>query len=305
MKIAVMGTGGVGGYYGGRLAAAGEDVRFIARGAHLDAMRERGLQVFSGAGDLQLKVKATDDPGDIGPVDIVLFCVKLYDLESAAAAIHPLIGPDTAVISLQNGVDSETRLARLIDERHIVGGAAYISAAIESPGVIRHVGKGAFLVFGELDGQKSPRLEALLAACKRAGFGVELSTDIYRVIWEKFTLLASLAGVTTVAGATIGQVIGDGDLRGILEAAMREVMAIAESSGIVLPIDLIQKNMAVLGKMPPGDKTSMARDHELGHRLEIESLSGAVTRLGAACGVSVPIHRTIYAALKLDAGGRR
>ena len=230
MKIAVFGAGGVGGYFGARLAAAGEKVAFIARGPHLAAMRRGGLRVLSPLGDVHVaKVEATDDPGVVGPVDIVLFCVKLYDTESAGRRLAPLIGPDTAVVSLQNGVDSEDALAKVIGPKYVVGGVAYISATIESPGVIRHMNRQAKLIFGEVDGRPSPRLDRLRDACVKAGGGVtaDVAPDIERLIWEKFVFLASLAAVTGVTRAALGPILADADMRAMFAAAMGEVMAVA------------------------------------------------------------------------------
>ncbi|HYM31763.1 MAG TPA: 2-dehydropantoate 2-reductase [Candidatus Cybelea sp.] len=305
MRIAVFGTGGVGGYFGARLAASGEDVGFIARGAHLAAMRERGLQIKSPLGDIDLKpVKASDDPADIGPVDVVLFCVKLYDTESAAARLKPLLGPDTAVISLQNGVDSEDQIAKVVGKRHVVGGVAYISAGIEAPGVVRHLNNMAKLAYGELDGRASSRLVAFRDACKKAGFACELSETIETLIWEKFVLLASMAGVTGVTRSSIGPILADADTKALFVDAVREVAAVAKARGLRLPADVADRTMKFVAQLPPTMKASLAHDLDRGNRIEIEGLSGTVVRLGREAGVPTPAHSAIYAALKLHAAGK-
>jgi 2-dehydropantoate 2-reductase len=305
MRVVVFGAGGVGGYFGARLAASGSEVAFVARGAHLAAMRERGLMVHSPLGDVRVQpVTASDDPAALGAADIVLFCVKLYDTDSAAARLKPLLGPDTAVISLQNGIDSEKRLAAVVGERHVAGGVAYISATIEAPGIVRHHNRMAKLDFGELGGRASPRLQAFLAACEKAGIEAALRPDIERAIWEKFVFLAPFAAVTGVTRLPIGPVLADSDTRALLEAAMREVVAVAASQGVALAPDLVERLLRFAGTLAPDMKASLAHDLERGNRIEIEGLCGALSRLGAAAGVDTPVHRTIYAALKPYAGGR-
>jgi 2-dehydropantoate 2-reductase len=315
MKIAIFGAGGVGGYFGARLQAAGEDVHFIARGANLAALRQHGLAVKSAFGDLALTaVKATDDPAAVGPVDIVLFCVKLYDTDTAAARLGPLLGPDTAVISLQNGVDSEDRLAAAIGPAHVAGGVAYISATIENPGVIAHLNRQAKLVFGELDGQPShgqpshgqpsPRLEKFLAACQRAGFEAAIHGDINRAIWEKFVFLAALAAATGVTRLSLGHVMADPDTKAMFRALMEEVVAVAKTQCRTLSPDVVEKSLGFGASLPPAMKASLCHDLERGNRIEVEGLLGAMVRFGAAAGVPTPTFRTIYAALKPYADGR-
>ncbi len=307
MKIAVFGAGGVGGYFGARLAAAGESVAFIARGAHLAAMRRDGLRVLSPLGDVHVpRVEATDDPGAIGPVDFVLFCVKLYDTESAGRRLAPLIGPETAVVSLQNGVDSEDALAAVIGATHVVGGVAYISATIEAPGVIRHLNRQSKLIFGEIDGRPSPRLDRLRAACVKAGGGIvaDVVSDIDRLIWEKFVFLASLAAVTGISRSTLGPILADADMRAMMVSAMGEVVAVAAARGLRLAPDLVDRNLAFAATLPASMKASLAYDLERGNRIELDGLMGAVVRLGQAAGVPTPVHRTIYAALKPCRDGR-
>lgn len=292
MRIAVFGAGGVGGYFGGRLAAAGNEVSFVARGAHLAALRDRGLRLRSGLGDLDLgPVPASDDPADLGPAEIVLLCVKLYDLETAARQLAPLIGPETAVIPLQNGIDAEERLQAMFGTSHVMGGTAHIPASIEAPGVIRHLGTMASLRFGELDGVSSPRAEAFLAACQAAEIDAELVDDVVAAIWRKFLFLAPFAAVTCLARAPIGKAIADARWREFFADAVREVAAVAAVRGVALAEPVIQQTIAAAGRMNPEMKSSMLVDLERGNRLEVEFLSGAVVRLGREAGIPTPRHQ--------------
>ena len=304
LTFAVMGVGGVGGYFGARLADAGAKVGFIARGSQLAAIRERGLAVLSPLGDVTIQpADATDDPAAIGPVDVVLFTVKLYDTDVAGAALGPLIGADTAVVSLQNGVDAEGRLAVLVGPEHVMGGVAQIATVIEKPGVIRHTGKLARVIFGELDGRPSRRAEALLAACRAAGIDAALSDDIHKDLWRKFVILASLSAVTSLARLPVGPIREDADTLAMLRGALGEVAAVASAKGVDLGSDIVLRQLAFVEALDPAMKPSMLQDLERGKRLEVESLSGAVARMGAELGVDTPVHRAAYAALKLHAGG--
>lgn len=304
MRIAVLGAGGVGGYFGGRLAAAGEDVAFLARGAHLRALRERGLRIASARGDLDLRpVVATDDPAEIGPVDLVLFAVKLWDTETAAAAARPLLGPGTAVVTVQNGVESVETLGRALGPERVLGGTTYISVVIESPGVIRHTGSLARLIFGAPDGRPSPPAEALLAACRRAGIDAELSPRIVEAIWEKFIFLAAFSGITALTRRPIGEIRERPELRGLMVEAIGETAAVARAAGIAVPRDIVQRHTARFESMPPETKSSMLQDLERGGRLELPWLSGAVIRLGERYGVATPVHRLVAEALRLHVGG--
>ena len=222
-RFAIMGSGAVGGYFGGRLAAAGFDVVFIARGAHLAAIRARGLAIESALGDVRIDpAKATDSPAEVGPVDVVLFATKLWDTESAGAACRPLIGPRTAVISLQNGVEAEARLAAMLGPAHVMGGVAQIAAAIAAPGRIEHTGGFANIIFGEIDGRRTARAEALLAALTEAGIGAALADDIVKAIWEKFVFLVGLSGVTGVTRRTIGPIREEPRSRALLTEIVAE-----------------------------------------------------------------------------------
>jgi 2-dehydropantoate 2-reductase len=304
MKIAVMGTGGVGGYFGGRLAARNLDVSFIARGGHLAAIRRYGLRVESAKGNIHLKqVKATDKPKDIGPVDYVLFTVKLADTESAAEAIRPLIGKDTAVISLQNGVDAEPLLSEKLGLQHVMGGLAFIAAVITAPGVIKHTGTMARVVFGELDGTRTPRAETLLTAFRDAGVDAEISDNIEKAIWEKFVFLVGLSGVTSVTRQPIGVLRADPDTRALLRAVMAETIAVARAQGIGIDDVFVENRLAFADTLPAEMTSSMHEDLERGNRLELHWLAGAVVRLGREFGIATPANAFIYAALKHRAGG--
>lgn len=302
MKIAVMGAGGVGGYFGARLAQSGADVTFIARGAHGAAIREKGLKVFSPNGDVLVHpAKAVSDPAMIGPVDVVLFCVKLWDVDIAAEACKPLIGPDTAVICFQNGVDAEDRVAAVLGERHAVGGVAAIAALIEEPGVIRHTGTMAWLKYGEPNGGASPRLEAFDAACKKAGFEASVSPDITADIWRKFAFLAPLAGTTAATRMPIGPILADPDARRLFADLIAETVAVGRARGARLEDGIEDKQVAFAEGLPGEMKASMLGDLERGNRLELEWLTGAVVRLGRELGVPTPVSDTVYAVLKLHA----
>ena len=305
MRIAVMGTGGVGGYFGARLALSGCDVSFIARGAHLDALRQRGLRVLSAAGDLHVEpVNATDNPGDVGPVDLVMFGVKLWDTEDAARLVGPMLGPDTAVVSFQNGVQKDEVLRRVLGERAVIGGACYIAATIAEPGVIRHTGAMQRLVFGEYGGEASARTEAFLAACRKAGINAEISADIRRAIWEKFVFLAALSGTTSATRMPLGPLLAHPQTRTLLRDAMREVVAVGRAEGVALADDFVQGRMAFAETLPAAMTSSMHQDLERGNRLEVDWLSGDVVRRGLAAGVATPVNRVLYDVLALHAGGR-
>jgi len=304
IRFAVMGSGGVGGYFGARLAEAGADVTFIARGEHLTAMRRDGLRVFSPRGDMHIQpVKATDDPAQVGPVDVVLFAVKLYDVESAGAAIAPMVSGDTVVLSLQNGVDAEERLVPVLGSGPVMGGTAYIFAAIEAPGVIRHGGPLAKIVAGEMDGSESARARTIVDALTDAGIEARLSDDITRDLWTKFVLLAAVSAVTTLARLPVGPLREDPETRAMLAAAMGEVAAVARARGVTLADDVIKTQLALVDGLNYEAKSSMLQDLERGGRLEVASLSGLVARQGRNLGVDTPFHRTAYAALKLHADG--
>jgi 2-dehydropantoate 2-reductase len=304
MRIAVVGAGGVGGGFGAALAKAGADVTFIARGAHLAAMKSQGLKVQGGRGDTHLvPTRATDNPAEIGKVDIVLFCVKLWDVESAGQQIKPLIGPDTAVIPLQNGIDAAERLIPILGSGAVMGGVAQISASIVAPGVIQQVGTFMRMVFGELDGKRSKRGEDFLALCLKAGFDATLSEQILVELWMKFILLASNAGITALARQPIGVLRDDPDLRPIFLAAWREVIDVGRAKGVALPADALDKILDFTSHAPSAMKASMALDLDRGNRLEVPWLSGKVAELGRQFGIPTPTHSMMYAMLKPYAMG--
>jgi 2-dehydropantoate 2-reductase len=303
MHIAVVGAGGVGGYFGGRLAAVGVDVSFLARGAHLRALREHGLRIVSPRGDLHLaRVAATDDPAAVGPVDIVFFAVKLYDADAALALLPPLLGPDTVVIPFQNGVDGVDLVARAVGRPHTGGGTAYVAAVVAEPGLIRHTAMD-HLIFGELDGSRSPRLARLLEAGRRAGFEATLSDDVSIDIWSKFVRLTVFSGMTAVTRCPIGTVVADPELLAMAVAAVREASDVARAKGVKVPADIVDTAARAFAALPPQSKSSMLEDLERGRRLELPWLSGAVVRIGREVGVDTPIHRFIAAVLAPHAGG--
>jgi 2-dehydropantoate 2-reductase len=305
MKIAVMGAGGVGGYFGARLAQSGADVTFIARGAHGAAIREKGLRVYSPNGDILVHpAKAVSDPAGIGAVDVVMFCVKLWDVEQAAEACKPLIGPETAVICFQNGVDAEERAVGVLGPEHVAGGVAAIAAMIEEPGVIRHTGTMAWLKYGELDGRESPRLEAFDAACAKAGIEASISPDITADIWRKFAFLAPMAGATAAMRMPIGPILGDADTRRMFADLIDETVAVGRARGARLEEGLEAKQLTFAEGLPGEMKASMLGDLERGNRLELPWLTGAVVRLGRELGVPTPVSGTVHTILKLHAGGR-
>jgi 2-dehydropantoate 2-reductase len=304
MRIAVVGAGGVGGGFGAALAKAGADVTFLARGAHLAAMKSAGLTVKSPRGETHLApTQATDNPAGIGAVDVVLFCVKLWDVESAGQAIKPLIGPDTAVIPLQNGVDAHERLLPILGEHAVMGGVAQISASITAPGEITQVGTFMRMIFGELDGTRSRRAEKFLALCQAAGFEATLSDAILTELWMKFILLASNAGMMALARQPIGNLRDDPDMRPLFLSAYREVVAVGLAKGIALPADAVEKVADFTKNFPPAMKASMALDLDRGNRLEVPWLSGKVAELGRQYGIPTPTHAMLYAMLKPYAMG--
>jgi 2-dehydropantoate 2-reductase len=305
MKIAIIGSGGVGGYFGARLAASGEDVTFVARGAHLEAMQKGGLKVLSALGDLHLpKVKATSDTKTIGPVDVVMIAVKLWATEEAAAAAKPLIGPNTVVVSFQNGVVAVDTLLPALGKEHVMGGVANIAALIEEPGVIRHNGNMASLFFGELDGKPSARSRAFLDACTKAGIKTELVGDIQKAIWEKFVRLVTLSAMTSLTRIPVGPIRSDPDTRALLQTVMEEVVAIGRAKGVKLDASIIPDQMKIIDGYPPTMVASMCGDLRRGNRLELPWLSGMVAKFGRELGIPTPANQFVYAALKLYANGR-
>jgi len=303
MRIAVIGAGGVGGYFGGRLAEAGADVSFVARGRHLAAMQANGLTIKSPAGDAHVRVKATANPADIGPADVVLFTVKLYDTDAATALLPPLIGPQTVVLPFQNGVDGVDIVTRAVGAAHTAGGTCYVSAAITEPGVISHTAMEQ-LIFGELDGSSSARLERFRDACAGAKFRSTLSTNITGDIWAKFARLSVMSGMTAVTRSTLGVIVGDPDMLAMLRAAVAEAEAVARAKGIALRADIVDDTERAYRALPAHTKASMLVDLEQGRRLELPWLSGAVVRIGREVNVPTPTHSFITTVLKPFVDGK-
>lgn len=303
MRIGIMGSGGLGGYFGARLASGGADVHFIARGKHLDAMRSQGLRI-EGPEPMHLRdVQATDRPADCGVMDFVLLAVKLWDTEQAIAQMRPMVGPGTTVISFQNGVLKDQYLRAAFDAAQIMGGVGYVATTIEAPGVICQTGPMQRLLFGEFDGSRSARGEALLAACLAGGINAELSGDILREIWQKFVFLVGLSGTTTTIRKTIGPIRSDPQTRAFLQDLMREVVAVGRAHGVGLPQDYVATAMQRADSVSPDMTSSMHHDLERGNPLEVRWLSGGVVELGHAKGVPTPLNRAIADILALHAAG--
>ncbi len=305
MRIAILGSGAVGGYFGGRLAEAGADVAFIARGEQLAALRSQGLHIRSPLGDLHLReVNATDDPAAVGPVDIVFFSVKLYDTQAALPLLPPLIGPKTLVIPLQNGVDAVDVLTRAVGRSHVAGGTTYVVAVVREPGVIQHTAMDRLIV-GPVQGPPPPLLEDLRDFGKRAGFDAVLSDRIVVDIWAKFTRLSVFSAITSVTRCSIGPIRSDRDLRGIMETAWRESILVARGKQIPLPASTFADIQAATSALPADARSSMLEDLERGRRLELPWLSGAVVRIAGEVGVDVPTHRLFVTLLGPHVNGHQ
>lgn len=303
MKIAMFGSGGVGGYYGARLAQAGEDVTFIARGRHAAAMRASGLEVRSEAGDIHLpRPRVVENPADAGLQDFIIVAVKLWDSESAAASMKPMVGAQTIAVSLQNGVDKDDTLAKHLGAEHVIGGVTHIGATIAEPGVIAHTGKLARITIGALQPQQGDKVQRLADAFRPTSVELIVSDDIRRVTWEKFVFLTAISGLTALTRKPIGDVRTNPATRAMLEEALKETAAIARAEGAKLPDDFPQKQLQAADSFPPAMLSSMAQDLLRGNRLELEWLSGAVVRRARTHGIDVPAHRHIYAGLVLHAG---
>src|SRR5438552_7663877 len=299
MRIAVMGAGGVGGFFGAKLASAGNDVTFIARGRHLDAIRANGLRVESGTGAMHIaKVRATDDVDSASLADVVMFCVKLWDVESAAQQIAPLLVDRRVVIPFQNGLDSPEILNRIVGPERVLGGVAYIAATIREPGVIAHTGTMARLRVGAFPGGPAARATEFATACRDAKIDVEVSPDIRRALWEKSCFLAAFAGCTCLARQPIGAVRADPDLRATFEGAVQEAWSIGRASGVPLADDYVKAQLTAVDMLPAEMKASMLHDLEAGRRLEAPWLSGAVVEMATDAGLGAPISRSLYAAVK-------
>ena len=298
MKVAVYGTGGVGGYFGGQLALAGEQVFFIARGPHLQAIREKGLHVASTKGDFQiLNALTAEKPDEIGNVDIVLVAVKAWQVPEIASELHPLLGPDTFVVPLENGVESAGQLAAAIGKEKVVGGLCKIISYIEGPGKIKHAGAEPFIAFGELDNSRSERTQRLLQAFQRAGVASKIPEDIHVAIWEKFLFIASISGIGAVTRATIGVIRSIPETRAMVEQAMKEIYEIAQAKGIRLKETILLKTISFVDQLPSSGTASMQRDIAEGKPSELDSQNGAVVRFGKENNVPTPVHAFIYYSL--------
>jgi 2-dehydropantoate 2-reductase len=306
MRIAMMGSGGVGGFFGGRLAKAGSDVTFIARGAHLEAMRTKGLVVENEPqGDIHVSpVKATENPAEVGPVDLVILSVKLWDTESAARAIEPMLGPDTAVLSLQNGVIKDEILTRALGPERVMGGVCYVATHLARPGVVHQTGTMQRIVIGEYDGKVSERARALHEALSATGVKAELSDDVRRAIWEKYVFLVALSATTTTMRVPIGPIRSNPQTRAFLADIMREVVAVGRGLGVALPEDYAEQRLAFADTVPADMTSSMHHDLERGNRLEVPWLSGGVVELGKRVGVPTPMNRAVCDILAVHAQGR-
>lgn len=299
MRIAIMGPGGVGGYYGGLLSQKGQEVIFIARGAHLQAICEKGLHVKSVHGDFLVSpARATDDPAEVGPVDLILFTTKTYHTDVAAQAIKPMVGQETVVVSLQNGIDAAERIGAYVGREHLVGGVTWLSAAIEAPGVIGQYSQFRRIVLGEFDGKMTARLKMIYETLQATGITVEMSDNILKVLWTKFVFISSASALGSLTRATIGEYRHVPETRDVLTEALREVVAVAQARGVKLEGDLVDKTLEFIDNAATDMKTSMQRDVEAGRPSELESMIGVVPRLGRQIGVSTPVMRLAYAVLK-------
>lgn len=298
MRVAVYGAGAVGGYLGAKLAEGGSDVTLIARGAHLDALRERGLTIVSPEGERSTHaVDATDDPAEIGPVDVVLFLVKSYDTEAAAARLAPLLHEGTAVLSLQNGIDNEERIAAAIGAQHVLGGAIYILAAVTEPGVIRS-GR-ARIVVGELQpGPPTERVTRLVEAARAGGIAAEGSSDVRIAKWEKYVLLVGFSAVTAATQLTIGDVRASSAASEMMRAIIAEAWQVGRALGIPLADDLVDRQHALVLAQKDTEATSLRHDLLTGHRMELDALQGTLRRLGRQAGVATPWTDAAYAILE-------
>lgn len=306
MKICIIGSGGVGGYFGGRLAAAGSEVSFVARGHHLDALRAGGLRIESALGTIHVNpVHATHDPASVGPCDLVIIAVKLWSTEEAVEAAALVMHDASTIVSFQNGVAAVPLLGQRFGRERVLGGVAQISAVIEAPGLIRHHGTLQRLVFGELDQRRTPRVEAFLAACLEAGIDARVSDDIERAIWEKFVFLVGLSGMTTLTRCPLGPIRENPTTRDLLLQVMSEAAQIGRARGVNLADDCAARQLAFMDALPGDMVSSMLGDLQRGNPLELEWLSGTVARVGAELGIPVPANSFVRAALTLLAAGRR
>lgn len=298
MKVAIYGAGGVGGYFGARLAQAGADVHLVARGDHLRALQDDGLTVESVHGDVHVDLPATDDPSTIGPCDVVLFCVKSFDTEAAAREANPLVDEDTAVVSLQNGVDNERVLEDVLGREHAVGGVAYIFSTIAEPGVIEHTGGPAAIIFGELDGHRSERLERFHEWCERAGIDATLSAEIHVDIWEKAAFICAQSGLTAAVRLPLGAIRESPPTWALYRRVLEEVEAVARASAVDVRDDLVEHWLSFARDLDAEATSSLHYDMTHGKPMELEALHGAVRRRASEHDLDVPATDAVYAILK-------
>jgi len=305
MRVAVMAAGAVGAYFGARMAAAGHDVAFIARGAHRDAIRKDGLKIESTLGDLHLEnAKVTDNPKEVGPVDLVLFAVKLWDTETAGEQARPLVGASTRVVTLQNGVDSVERLAPILGDAAVIGGATYVVTTIARPGVIRHTGTTAKIRCGRLDRRPDPVLAGYVDEVKAANVDITLADDMLLDLWKKFALLSGTSGITASTRQPLGVIRDDADMRALFGKLMAETTAVGRAAGVPFPVDFADELDRAVAAFPPSMKASMANDLDAGNRLELDWLAGKVVALGRRYNVPTPAQEAVYAILKPYRMGR-
>jgi 2-dehydropantoate 2-reductase len=297
VKVVVVGSGGVGGYFGGRLARSGHEVALVARGPHLQALQEHGLRVRSVKGDVTVSVPAAEDPSGFGPCDVVLFCVKAFDTEAAAGRLEPVLGPETAVVSLQNGVDNEDRIAAVVGAEHVVGGAAFIFSTISEPGVIAHTGGPARIVFGERDNRRSPRVEQLLAACLDAGIDAAVAPDINAVLWTKFAFICATAGMTASVRLSLGDIRASAPAWAMFRQIVTEVVELARLEGVPLGDEVVDQQVEFAAGLPAESYSSLHHDLTTGRRMELDALHGSVVRRAERFGLAVPACAAVEAVL--------
>lgn len=297
MRVAVMGAGAVGGYFGALLHRGGLDVTFVARGPHLEAIKARGLQIKSYRGDFTVSARAVGDPMEVGSVDLILICVKAYDTESAARQCLPSIRKGTILLSLQNGVDNEEKIAAIVGEERVLGGVAYIGAGVSEPGVILHTAEGK-IAFGEITGGISSRVRQLEQNFRETGLPAEISSDIQAILWDKLCWNATFNALNALLEGDVRSVVERPDVRELARRVMEEVRAVAAAHGIHLPEDLVERHLRWTAKAPAGMKTSTRQDLEAGRALEVEALNGVVVHKGKAAGVSTPYNFAFYTLLK-------